>query len=182
MLESLFNRRSMRRFTEQPVEDAQLELLLRAAMQAPSAKNERPWEFLVVRDPERRLQLSQVDPYAGAAKNATAVIVLLCRMDACSETEGVTFWQQDMAAAAENLLTAAQELGLGAVWLALAPVDSRMDYVRTLLHLPEELIPFAMIPVGYPIQWKCPADRYDKQRVHFETLSPGAGHETAGTA
>lgn len=182
MMESILNRRSTRRFTEQPVEETQLEFLLRAAMQAPSAKNERPWEFLVVQNRETLLQLSQADPYAGAVKNATTAIVLLCRMDACGETEGVTFWQQDMSAAAENLLLAAQELGLGAVWLALAPVRSRMDYVQKLLHLPEGVVPFAMIPVGGPVQWKTPDNRYDSSRVHRETYSPAEGHETAGTA
>ena len=181
MMEAILNRRSSRRFTGRPVERAQLELLLRAAMQAPSAKNEQPWEFLIVQKPETLLQLSQADPYAGAVKNATTAIVLLCRMDACGETEGVTFWQQDMAAAAENLLLAAQELGLGAVWLALAPVRSRMDYVRRLLHLPEGLAPFAMVPVGCPVQWKTPDNRYDSRRIHYETISPAAGCETAGT-
>lgn len=182
MLDNILNRRSTRRFTDQPVSDTHLELLLRAAMQAPSAKNEQPWEFLVIRKRETLLALSQADPYAGAVKNATTAIVLLCRMDACGETEGVTFWQQDMAAAAENILLAAQELGLGAVWLALAPVRSRMDYVQTLLHLPEKLVPFAMIPLGCPVQWKAPDNRYDSRRVHYETAFPAEGCETSGTA
>ena len=174
MIEHILNRRSIRRFTEQPVDEAQLELLLRAAMQAPSAKNEQPWEFLVVREHETLLQLSQADPYAGAVKNATLAIVLLCRMDACGDTEGVTFWQQDMAAAAENLLLAAQEMGLGAVWLALAPVQSRMDYVSQLFRLPENVVPFCMIPVGTPAQQKTPDSRFDPARIHREAYSSQA--------
>lgn len=174
MIESILNRRSTRRFTEQPVEQAQLEQLLRAAMQAPSAKNEQPWEFLVVRERETLLRLSQADPYAGAVKNATLAIVLLCRMDACGDTEGVTFWQQDMAAAAENLLLAAQDMGLGAVWLALAPVKSRMDYVSQLFRLPENIVPFSMIPVGCPVQPKAADNRYDPGRVHYEAYSSQA--------
>mgnify|MGYP001808475923 FL=1 len=82
MLDNILNQRSTRRFTDQPVSDTHLELLLRAAMQAPSAKNEQPWEFLVIRKRETLLALSQADPYAGAVKNATTAIVLLCRMDA----------------------------------------------------------------------------------------------------
>ena len=174
MIEHILNRRSIRRFTEQPVDEAQLELLLRAAMQAPSAKNEQPWEFLVVREQDTLLQLSQADPYAGAMKNAALAIVLLCRMDACGDTEGVTFWQQDMAAAAENLLLAAQEMGLGAVWLALAPVKSRMDYVSRLFRLPENVVPFAMIPVGCPVQQKAPDNRYDPRRIHYEAYTSQA--------
>ena len=168
MIESILNRRSTRRFSQEPISDEHLQALLNAAMQAPSEKNEQPWEFLVITDPDVRLQLSKADPYAGAAKNAPTVLVLLCNKPAYLPQDD-TFWQQDMAAAAENILLAAQSLKLGAVWLALAPLQERIDYVSQALTLPEGVVPFAMIPVGHPLQEKTPENRYDSKRVFFGT-------------
>lgn len=168
MIESILNRRSIRRFSPESVSEEHLRTLLSAAMQAPSAKNEQPWEFLVVNNLDTRLQLSKADPYAGAAKNAPTVIVLLCNKPTYLPQDD-TFWQQDMAAAAENILLAAQSLKLGAVWLALAPLQERMDYVSQALKLPEGVVPFAMIPVGHPLQEKAPDTRYDPKRIFFET-------------
>ena len=168
MIQDILNRRSIRRFSPEPLSQEQMEDLLRAAMQAPSAKNERPWEFLIVTNPDMRLQLSKTDPYAGAAKNAPAVIVLLCNK-AAYLPQGDTFWLQDMSAAAENILLAAQNMGLGGVWLALAPLQERMDYVSKLFNLPKGVIPFSMIPVGRPLQEKAAEDRFDPRRIFFET-------------
>lgn len=137
-------------------------------MQAPSAKNERPWEFLVVRGKETLEALSQIDPYAGAMKNSALGIVLLCNKGKYLPEED-TFWQQDMAAAAENLLLAAHGQGLGAVWLAIAPIPERIARAAELLELPAQVIPFAMLPIGYPQAAK-PADpRYEAWRVFYET-------------
>lgn len=170
--DAILGRRSVRKFEERPVEDEKLELLLRAAMQAPSAKNERPWEFVVIRDREMLVRLSQTDPYALSMKNAPVGIVLLCNK-ARYLPEGDAFWQQDMAAAAENLLIAARDLELGATWLAIAPLPERMDYVREALALPEGVDPFCMMPVGYPLRPSTPQDRYDTARLYHETYRTG---------
>lgn len=167
MLDTILGRRSIRRFADRPVEEEKLRLMLRCAMQAPSAKNEQPWEFLVVTDRTVLAQLAQTDPYSKAMQNAPVGVVLLCNHAYFAQGEDA-FWQQDMAAAAQNLILAAADQGLGTTWLAVAPLDERVSYVRTVLDLPEGVVPFAMMPVGYPLQEKAPDDRFKEERVFYE--------------
>lgn len=168
MMQAILSRRSIRRFSNEPLPNEKLQELLHAAMQAPSAKNERPWEFLIIQDPDMRLRLSQTSPYSGAAKNAPTVIVLLCNKQAYLPKDD-TFWQQDMSAAAENILLSAQCMGLGSVWLAVSPLPERMEYVSKTLDLPEGVIPFAILPVGYPEREKPAENRFDAARIFYDT-------------
>lgn len=172
MIDTILSRRSIRRFQERSVERDVLQMVLRAAMQAPSAKNERPWEFLIVQERKMLQTLSCTDPYAGSVKNAPLAIILLCNREKYLK-EDDTFWQQDMAAAAENLLLAAHGYGLGAVWLAIAPLQERIDFVARALGLPIGVVPFAMIPVGYPLREKAVEERYDAGRVYHERYPMG---------
>ncbi|MBK5240698.1 nitroreductase family protein [Clostridium sp.] len=165
-MEAIFNRRSIRKYEDKPVEKEKIEKLLRAAMQAPSAANQQPWEFIVVEDKEKLKKLSDASPYSKMVANSAVTIVLLSRK------EGVTFAPcipQDMGAAAENLLLEAVNLELGAVWLGIAPVQERMNYIKEMFGLPEGIEAFALIPVGYPDGQKNEfVDRFDATRVHYE--------------
>lgn len=165
MIETMLNRRSVRRFSDRPVEEEKLQLLLRAAMQAPSAKNAQPWEFLVVKDKEVLEALAKAQPYAMAIKNAPLGIVTLCNKARYTDDLDA-FWQEDLSAVTQTILLAAAELGLGTTWLALAPLEERIEYVQKLFSLPEAVIPFAMLPVGYPMQQRDAASRFDASRVH----------------
>ncbi len=166
-MEEIFTRRSIRRFEDRPVEKDKLDKLLRAAMQAPSAGNQRPWEFLVVENKETRGKLSHLSPYAGPCASAPVAIVLLANLGNLNFPDN---WQQDMGAAAENLLLEAVHLGLGAVWMATSPEESREKYVRGLFGLPEQVRPFSVIAVGYPAEGQSNhfVERYEANRVHFE--------------
>jgi nitroreductase len=165
-MEAIFNRRSIRTYEDKPVEKEKIEKLLRAAMQAPSAANQQPWEFIVVEDKENLKKLSNASPYSKMVANSAVTIVLLSRK------EGVAFppcIPQDMGAAAENLLLEAVQLELGAVWIGIAPVQERMNYITDMFGLPEGIEPFALIPVGYPDGHKNEfIDRFDATRVHYE--------------
>lgn len=165
-MNSIFVRRSIRKYLAKPVEEEKLDQLLRAAMQAPSAGNQRPWEFIVVQDKEMLNKLSLMSPYAGPAREAPAAIVVLGNRQNLKFPE---IWQQDLAAATQNLLLQAVELELGAVWLGVAPVEERMTYITELFALPDVLLPFAVIPLGYPATPNQYADRYEKTRIHYET-------------
>lgn len=167
MLETILRRRSVRRFADRPVDDATVLLLLRAAMQAPSAKNERPWEYLVVRDRETLSTLSAVSPYAKSMEHAPMGIVLLCNKRRLADDD--TFWQQDMAATTQTFLLAAAGLGLGATWLAIAPLGERIAAAGQALRLPEHVVPFAMLPLGYPLQERPPDDRFEVERIFNES-------------
>ena len=162
-MNSIFHRISVRKYQEKPVEAEKIERMLRAAMAAPSACNQQPWEFYVVRDKDVILQLSKASPYATCAKKAPVVFVPCFR----SEGRAPEYFNIDMSAAVENLLLEADSLGLGAVWRGIAPQKDRMVDVRKVLDIPGELEPFALVPCGYPAQERTQEDRYEVERVHY---------------
>jgi len=169
-MESILIRRSVRAYLEKKVEPEKIEKLLRAAMQAPSAGNQQESEFLVVQDPAALAQLSAMSPYSGMVAQAPLAIVLL------GNTERMKFpenWEQDLGAAAENLLLEAVDQGLGAVWLGVHPLKERIEAVRSQFSLPENLRPFAVIAAGYPKKENANyfADRWDADRIHYGQIS-----------
>lgn len=175
-MDAIFSRRSVRSYLTRPVESGKVEMLLRAAMQAPSAGNQRPWEFVVVRDRDALVRLSEMSPYSGHIARAPLAIVLLGNRGRLRFPEN---WEQDMGAAAENILLEAVDQGLGAVWTGVHPVPERVEAIRGQFSLPEELMPFAVIAIGYPEKPNANhhLDRYDPERVHFETLQGGTHGE-----
>jgi len=168
-MDAIFERRSVRTYQDRPVEPEKIEKLLRAAMQAPSAGNQQDAEFLVVQEPAALKKLARMSPYAGPAGKAPLAIVLLGNTGRMRFPEN---WEQDLGAAAENLLLEAVRQGLGAVWLGAHPLAERVEAIREQFALPENLRPFAVIAVGYPKEENAnrPADRWDAARVHYETI------------
>jgi nitroreductase len=162
-MDVIFNRTSIRTYQDQVVENDKIELLLKAAMAAPSAANQQPWEFYVVTDKDKLDQLCKCSPYAGCTKLAPLAIVNCYRKNVMMPD----YAEIDMSACTENILLEAEELGLGAVWLGIAPLADRMKMVKDVLKMPEELEPFAIIPCGYPVKRVAQQDRYDKTRVHY---------------
>ena len=160
-MNEIFRRTSVRKFLETPVEEEKIERLLRAAMAAPSAKNQQPWEFYVVKNREVLLKLSKCSDYAMSAKNAPAAIAVCCRLDILRPE----FRYFDASAATENILLEAVSLGLGAVWLSMAPYRDRMDKAAEALGLDPSVEAFAVIPIGYPAKDKQQEDRYDESRI-----------------
>ena len=167
-MESIFKRRSIRKYNNQPVEKDKINKLLRAAMQAPSAGNQQPWEFIVLQDKDNLKRLSKMSPYSRAIADAPLAIVVLANQERMRYPEN---WQQDLGAATENLLLEAVELNLGAVWMGAAPLEDRMNYLKEMFNLPEKLMPYCIITVGYPEEGKGNefVDRFDETRIHYET-------------
>jgi nitroreductase len=140
--------------------------LLQAAMNAPSAGNEQPWQFVVIT--ERRLldEIPRFHPFAAMLKEAP-IAILVCG-DLRLETHK-SYWVQDCSAATQNLLLAAHAKDLGAVWVGVHPREDRVVNLRKLLGLPEPVVPFCLVPLGYPAERIPSADRYSASRVHFNT-------------
>jgi len=159
----VLERRSVRRYTAEDVDERDVRKVLEAAMAAPSAGNERPWHFLVLRDRGLLDGVMKVHPYAQMLKQSP-VAVLVCGDPTLEKYKG--FWVQDCAAATENMLIMAVQLGLGAVWLGIYPIEERVDGLRQLLGLPENVTPFALVPLGHPAEEKRAIDRYVEDRVH----------------
>lgn len=163
-MEEIYKRISIRKYEDKPVEKDKIEKILRAAMAAPSAGNQQPWEFYVVTDREKIKALSECSPYSGCAANAPVVLV------PCYRTEGLMFPEFDtidLSIATENAWLEITSLGLGGVWLAVAPVKDRVKKVKKTLDIPDSLVPFALLPFGYPAENRPQQDRYDETRVHY---------------
>lgn len=162
-LKAIHARRSIRRYGAEPVTDAQVEILLRAAMAAPSAGNAQPWEFVVVRRRDILEEVAAVHPYAKMSAHAPLAILACADLDR-EKYQG--FWVQDVAAATQNLLLAATALGLGAVWCGVYPVEDRVAEFRRIFGLPARVLPLAWVVLGHPAEEKDVVDRYDAGRIH----------------
>lgn len=163
-IDIVFARRSVRRFTAEPVPAEELRALLGAGMSAPSSRDLQPWEFVVVTDRSLLDRLAEAHPHGKMLFEATAAIAV------CGRTEvSPDYWVQDCSAATENILVAAAGLGLGSVWLGCHPRDDRVAAVREILGIPASIGVLSLIALGRPAERKEPRDRYDESRVHRET-------------
>jgi nitroreductase len=162
-LEVIFSRRSVRLYTSKPVSRQALHEILRAAMSAPSAGNERPWHFIVLTDRAILDEIPKFHPYSAMLKYAQAAI-LVCGDLTLERHAG--YWVLDCAAATQNMLLAAHAKGLGAVWCGVYPTEDRVQNLRQLLKLPEHVVPFSLVPLGFPAEVKETPDRFEGSRVH----------------
>lgn len=165
VLEALFTRRSVRRYTGEPVSEEHLEILLKAGFSAPSAHNRQPWHFIVVRDKDTLEEIARQHPYAKMLPQAGCGIVV-CGDTTKEDREG--FIIEDCSAAIQNILLAAHGLGLGAVWCGLYPVKERADVVAGILNIPPHIIPVGLIAVGHTQDTGKEVDRFDSKKVHWE--------------
>jgi nitroreductase len=161
-LEAIHTRRSIRTFDGAPVSPEQIEVLLRAAMAAPSAGNAQPWRFVVVTDRAILDRIPDIHPYAAMARTAPAGILVLG--DASLE-KYPGYWVLDCAAAIQNLLLAARATGLGAVWTGVYPTSERVAAFSRLFALPGHVTPHSFVVVGHPAQEPGPVDRFNPSRV-----------------
>jgi nitroreductase len=166
-LSALWGRRSIRVYAEAPIPDEAIADLLRAAMAAPSAAAKDPWRFVVVRDRAMLRRMAGVLPYGRMLAEAGAGFVV-CGDLAVAHDRQLSYLLQDCSAAIENLLIAAHVLGLGACWLGVHPREPRMAALRSLLGIPEGIVPVSAIAVGWPAERKEARTRHDPRYVHHE--------------
>jgi nitroreductase len=162
VLDLIKKRRSIRRYTDEPVSDEDVRTLLEAAMAAPSGDNSQPWEFVVVRQDALRQQLAQTHPWSRMCAGAPVVFVI------CVHERRSSHWVEDASAATQNLLLAAADRDLGAVWVGVYP-DSRSErHVRQALNIPSGLRVLCLVPVGHPAESKPPRTQFDDRKVHYD--------------
>ena len=168
VLQNIHSRKSVRNFTEQAVSREQLDTLVRAAMAAPSGRDMRPWKFIVVDDRKVMDRLAEELPYAKMLKTAQAAVVVCGDMSVVDKKGNPSGnWTFDCSAATENLLLAAEAMGLGAVWTGVHPYEERLAAVTKAFNLPENIIPLNVIPIGYPKGEPTPKDKYDERNIHY---------------
>ena len=164
-MNSIMTRRSMRKYLDKPVEAEKTERILRAAMQAPTGHNAQDFEFVVVTDKEMRFTLSRLGPYSHFAENAPLHILV------CENTQRAwpnSNWQGNLGACCQNILLQVEEEDLGACWIGVWPYPERMAHVTEALALPEHIIPYGLISIGYKEYQKRFDDRFDPAKIHWE--------------
>lgn len=168
VLDIFYRRRSIRRFKPgEPISHDDMEIILRAAMAAPSANNRQPWHFIVVDDREKMKKITEIHPYSSMLNTASACIVVLGETP---DEGGSAYWVQDCAAATENMLLAIANLGLGGVWLGVHPRQEREQGLREIFNIGDDLTPLCVVAVGVPDEHKGKIDRFNAERVYKNSM------------
>ncbi len=163
MLDMIRNRRSIRKYQDKPVPAEKLEILIRAAMQAPSARNTQPWEFVVTQDKDIMNRIPEFHPYAGMIPSAGAVILVCGNRELQDE---IGYILEDCSAAIQNILIEAVNQDLGAVWLGVYPREDRVQGMISLFNLPGHIVPVALVSLGFPAESKEFDDRFTENKIH----------------
>ena len=162
-MEAILTRRSVREYDKKPLLDQDVKELLEAAMSAPSAGNEQPWHFVIIDDPEILGKVPTFHNHAKMLKDASIALLVCCDLN-LDQYNGM--WIQDCSAATQNILLAVRAKGLGAVWLGIFPREERTKGMGQLLNIPENVVPFSLISIGYPAEKQNKIDRYNESRIH----------------
>ena len=166
-IDAIMTRRSVRSYTSEPVTKEQIDILLKAAMQAPTTINNRDWAFIVVDDREVMNKIiANQEGNADMLAQAPVAIVVCGDLDLAIKPD-VEYWVQDCSAATENILLAAHDMGLGAVWLGTYPVMNRVEGMKKIFNLPENIVPMAVVSIGHPARQLPKADRYEPKKIHY---------------
>lgn len=166
-MNEIFSRHSIRKYLDKPIESEKIQLLLRAAMQAPSGGNQQPWEFIVVTEKTMLESLSKTSSYSSPASRAPLCIVVLGNSDYMRFPE---LWTHDLGACCQNILLEAVHLELGAVWMSIEPTEDRILHIKTLFNLPDQIKPFALIAIGYSAEKNNYCDRFLSERIHYNAF------------
>lgn len=177
VINNIMQRKSVRSYDGRALSADTIETLMRAAMAAPTGMDIRPWHIVVMTDKSQYENAFAGNHNMEKFMQSGAVFVLCAdttvtrppreNPNAPAETKPNRLWRDDMGACTENLLLAVEAYGLGAVWTACYPFEETMKPVREYLNLPGNIIPYCIVPVGYPAGDNQPKDKWDTTRVHF---------------
>lgn len=174
-LEAIYNRRSIREFTDEPVAENDIEALLKAAFSAPTAVNVQPWEFIVINEREILEKLKKQLIFAHY--NAPTAIVVCGNMKLAFKGPDKDLWVCDCSAAVENILLAATDIGLASVWIGVYPTEPKIKQVRAVLDMPDYVVPLAIVYVGHSNQKLEGRSRYNEKRVYWQKYDPERKHK-----
>lgn len=164
-INNIMTRSSVRQYTGQAIPQDTVDILLKAAMAAPTAINSQPWHFIVLKNQELRDKVGEALQGVGDKTKTAGAVILVCGDKTKFIEKAPEYWVQDCSAATENLLLAAHALGLGAVWCGVYPIETQVKDISTILSLPENLIPLNVITIGYPTALQNPKDKWDPEKV-----------------
>lgn len=162
-MDAILKRHSVRNYLDKPIDEAIIEQILHAGMSAPSAMHSNPWHFILITDNDKMIAVTKIHPYSHMMLQAQCAI-LVCGDQSAEILPD--YFQQNCSAATENILIAATDLGLGCVWVGIYPNEKYRKDFKKLFNLPENIEPFALIPLGYPTQPAKIVNRLDSSRIH----------------
>jgi nitroreductase len=164
MEDPVLQRRSIRKYIPDEIEDEILDHIISCGDAAACAKGIRSWHFIVIRNRELLDKVPSFHPYSKMIRQAPAAI-LVCADPSKEPIEG--YWAQNCSAATENILIGARSKGIGSVWLGVYPNNDRIEGIKKLIKIPEGLVPFSIVVLGHPDEEKTPYTGYDPNRVTF---------------
>ena len=168
VMQNIMTRTSVRKFKQQPVEDAKIEALLRAGMAAPTANDMQPWHFVVLKDQKSIEKYAASNKYHAEDIKKTPLFIFVCAdTTRMSEGQGKELWVQDCSAVSENILLAAHAMGLGACWTTIYPIQKKVGGISRTLKLPANLIPLNGIIIGYPDEPLEPKNKWDEKKITY---------------
>lgn len=168
VLRNIMSRTSVRKFKQQPVEDAKIEALLRAGMASPTSGDMQPWHFVVLKDKKDIEAYAASNKYHAEDIKKTPLFIFVCAdTTRMTEGQGRELWVQDLSAVSENILLAAHAMGLGACWTTIYPIQKKVNGISRTLKLPGNLIPLNGIIIGYPDEPLQPKDKWDEKKITF---------------
>lgn len=177
-IRTIMSRKSVRSFTDHPIPAEYMETMLKAAMAAPTGSNIQPWHFVVLTDKSQYEKVFE-NNFNMRIFNSAAAVVVFCADTTVTrpprnnpDGEPVTrpsgTWRDDLGACTENFLLAAESLGLGAVWTAGYPYSDRYASMKRELGIPDPILPYCAVAVGYPAGDEQPKDKWKPERIHYE--------------
>ncbi len=166
-LEAIRTRRSIRKYTNQPVTDDQVKILLESAMAAPTCVDNMDWQFVVIRSRAHMEKIMQLKPGNADMLRSASAAIMVCGDMELAYPGNPDYWIQDCAAATQNILIAATAMGIGSVWLGVFPNTARSQALQEYFNLPDYLVPFSVVSLGYPAEQKSARNRYDSSKIHF---------------
>ena len=167
-INTILNRKSVRHFTSRTVSKDTLLKIVKAGMAAPTAVNMQPWSFVIVTEREILDKLANELPYAKMLFSAPSAIIVCALPESAFHEKPLEYSIIDCSAATENILLACEAMGLGAVWTAVYPQEPRIKTVRTILNIPEKIIPLNVIPIGYPTGEDLPKDKWKPEKIKWQ--------------
>ena len=158
----VMKRKSIREFKDIKITEEEIKQLLTSGMQAPSANNQQPWDFIVIDDRTILDKLKIMSKGSWPLGTATLAIVPMMRKTEKSPRMTV----QDISASTQNILLEAVNLNLGAVWIGVNPLEDRIKFVSEILNITGDSTPFCIIAIGHPLKDKEVTIRFDESRIY----------------
>ena len=163
-IDTIYDRRSIRKYLDKPVNPDLVQEILRAGMFAPSGMNKQPWHFVVFDNKEQIEKIKNMHPYSSPLATAP-VCIMVCGDTSLELAQG--FYQVDCSAAIQNMLLAANSLGLDTCWMGIYPWESTMQSFSTEFQLPSNIEPFALISLGYGAVKVERPNRFNEEKIHY---------------